>query len=88
MFSSFEAGELSRSNAQKQPESSSWGNTSKNSEESWKNLIDDSTNWWDNRAKKLNPKAPDFRHKVTREGLWLSSAPAWVSDKLPPAEPL
>ncbi|XP_026431195.1 protein OSB2, chloroplastic-like [Papaver somniferum] len=75
--------EFSRSNAQTQQGSSSLGSTKKISEESWKNLIDDPTNWWDNRAKKLNPKAPDFRNKVTREGIWLSSAPAWVSDKLP-----
>ncbi|XP_026405452.1 protein OSB3, chloroplastic/mitochondrial-like isoform X1 [Papaver somniferum] len=80
------AEEFSRSNAQTQQESSSHGRTKKSSEESWKNLIDDPTNWWDNRAKKLNPKAPDFRNKVTREGIWLSSAPAWVSDKLPPVQ--
>ncbi|KAI3954334.1 hypothetical protein MKW92_002481 [Papaver armeniacum] len=78
--------EFSRSNAQTQQGNSSQGNTKKSSEESWKNLIDDPTNWWDNRAKKLNPKAPDFRNKVTREGIWLSSAPAWVSDKLPPVQ--
>ncbi|KAI3863562.1 hypothetical protein MKW92_011887 [Papaver armeniacum] len=79
--------EVSRSNAQTQQGSSSQGNTKKCSEDSWKNLIDDPTSWWDNRAKKLNPKAPDFRNKVTREGIWLSSAPAWVSDKLPPLQP-
>ncbi|KAI3965396.1 hypothetical protein MKX01_042877 [Papaver californicum] len=78
--------EVSRSNAQTQKESSFQGNTKMSSEESWKNLIDDPTNWWDNRAKKLNPKAPDFRNKVTREAIWLSSAPAWVSDKLPPVQ--
>ncbi|KAI3951455.1 hypothetical protein MKW92_006501 [Papaver armeniacum] len=57
-------------------------NTKRSSDVSWKNLIDDPTNWWDNKAK----RAPDFRNKVTREGKWLSSAPSWVSEKLPPIQ--
>ncbi|KAI3885639.1 hypothetical protein MKX03_014834, partial [Papaver bracteatum] len=69
-----------------QRESSSKSNTKKSSDVSWKNLIDGPTNWWDNKAKRLNPKAPDFRNKVTLEGKWFSSAPSWVSEKLPPIQ--
>ncbi|KAI3863560.1 hypothetical protein MKW92_011885 [Papaver armeniacum] len=33
-----------------------------------------------------NTKKSSEENKVTREGIWLSSAPAWVSDKLPPVK--
>lgn len=29
--------------------------------------------WWDNRESKKNPRAPDFKHKMTGEGLWIDS---------------
>ena len=38
--------------------------------------------WWDNRQNKRNPKAPDFKHKDTGDGIWLSSAPQWAQDEL------
>lgn len=47
-------------------------------EEAWKSLIENPRRWWDNRSCKRNEKAPDFKHKETGEGLWLTSAPDWV----------
>jgi hypothetical protein len=34
-------------------------------------------NFWDNRAKKFSPRAPDFKHKGSGKGLWVDSAPQW-----------
>ncbi|XP_052183846.1 protein OSB2, chloroplastic-like isoform X2 [Diospyros lotus] len=50
----------------------------------WKNLVDNPDRWWDNRMNKVNVKAPDFKHKDTGKGLWLSNSPDWVLDRLPP----
>ncbi|KAK9274540.1 hypothetical protein L1049_021789 [Liquidambar formosana] len=55
-------------------------------DESWKNLVENPDKWWDNRSNKINEKSPDFKHKDTREGLWLSDSPTWVLSKLPPAK--
>ncbi|KAK4342985.1 hypothetical protein RND71_038801 [Anisodus tanguticus] len=52
--------------------------------DSWKDLVENPYNWWDNRANKLNPKAPDFKHKNTGIGLWVGSSPDWVLSRLPP----
>ncbi|KAL6521026.1 hypothetical protein OROGR_017595 [Orobanche gracilis] len=52
--------------------------------DSWKDLVENPDSWWDNRTKKTNPKAPDFKHKKTGEPLWLGRSPGWVSSKLPP----
>ncbi|CAI9098067.1 OLC1v1034628C1 [Oldenlandia corymbosa var. corymbosa] len=52
-------------------------------EDSWKNLVEYPSKWWDNRLNKKNPKGPDFTHKETKEALWLNSAPNWVLPKLP-----
>ncbi|XP_059305751.1 protein OSB2, chloroplastic [Lycium ferocissimum] len=52
--------------------------------DSWKDLVENPDNWWDNRANKLNPKAPDFKHKNTGIGLWVDSSPDWVLSRLPP----
>ncbi|KAF8377500.1 hypothetical protein HHK36_030881 [Tetracentron sinense] len=39
--------------------------------------------WWDKRQKKVNPRAPDFRHKDTGECLWLNrDDPPWVKRQL------
>ncbi|KAL3617817.1 Protein osb1, mitochondrial-like [Castilleja foliolosa] len=39
--------------------------------------------WWDDRNRKLNPKAPDFKHKDTGEVLWLNdNDPPWVHKQL------
>ncbi|KAL1223997.1 Protein OSB3, chloroplastic/mitochondrial [Cardamine amara subsp. amara] len=53
-------------------------------EESWKNLVENPNNWWDNRTNKRNPKGPDFTNKETGEALWLNGSPTWVQPKLPP----
>ncbi|KAL2250601.1 protein OSB3, chloroplastic/mitochondrial-like [Sesamum indicum] len=50
----------------------------------WKDLVENPDNWWDNRAQKKNPKAPDFKNKETGEVLWLSSSPGWALSRLPP----
>ncbi|XP_023638728.1 protein OSB3, chloroplastic/mitochondrial isoform X2 [Capsella rubella] len=54
--------------------------------ESWKNLVEDPSKWWDNRVDKRNPKGPDFKHKETGEALWISSSPTWALSELPPLE--
>ncbi|XP_030953904.1 protein OSB2, chloroplastic-like isoform X2 [Quercus lobata] len=53
-------------------------------EESWKDLVQNPTKWWDNRLNKRNHRSPDFKHKDTGEGLWLNGSPDWVLPKLPP----
>ncbi|THU66899.1 hypothetical protein C4D60_Mb05t19050 [Musa balbisiana] len=56
-------------------------------ENSWKSLVDNPNDWWDNRANKFNQKSPDFKHKKTGEALWLSSTtPQWVLTNLPPVK--
>ncbi|XP_050218104.1 protein OSB3, chloroplastic/mitochondrial-like [Mercurialis annua] len=53
-------------------------------DEYWTELVDNPNKWWDNRSNKRNVKAPDFKHKETGVGLWLTDSPAWVILKLPP----
>lgn len=48
----------------------------------WNDLLSNPHKWWDNRTSKVNPNSPDFKHKTTRKGLWLDSAPDWVLPKL------
>ncbi|KFK31610.1 hypothetical protein AALP_AA6G135400 [Arabis alpina] len=54
------------------------------SEEFWKDLVQNPDKWWDNRSIKRSAKSPDFRHKDTGEGLWMSDSPVWALSKLPP----
>ncbi|KAL2634594.1 hypothetical protein R1flu_006073 [Riccia fluitans] len=53
-------------------------------EKRWQAFFADSSQWWDNRLNKKNPKAPDFKHKSTQEVLWLKSwnNPPWVAAQL------
>ncbi|CDY60656.1 hypothetical protein HID58_076130 [Brassica napus] len=53
-------------------------------EELWKDLVQNPDKWWDNRLKRTNAKAPDFKHKENGEALWLDNSPTWVLSKLPP----
>ncbi|XP_010494530.1 PREDICTED: protein OSB3, chloroplastic/mitochondrial [Camelina sativa] len=53
-------------------------------EESWKDLVENPSKWWDNRLDKRTPKYPDFKHKETGEGLWINNSPTWALSKLPP----
>ena len=49
-------------------------------EDQWNELFNDPSTYWDNRLNKRNPRAPDFKHKATGNGLWINSrdTPAWV----------
>ncbi|KAJ3676232.1 hypothetical protein LUZ60_003644 [Juncus effusus] len=66
--------------------SQTFGNCTKvnagSKENLWKDLLENTEDWWDNRTTKKNPKGPDFSKKITREGLWLNEAPHWVEEKL------
>ncbi|KAG2452802.1 hypothetical protein HYH02_003031 [Chlamydomonas schloesseri] len=47
----------------------------------WEDLRQNPDKWWDNRTRKTNPKAPDFKQKESGAGLWLTGRrplPAWV----------
>ncbi|CAA0829756.1 Interactor of constitutive active ROPs 2-chloroplastic [Striga hermonthica] len=47
--------------------------------DSWMNLVENPSKWWDNRSEKKNSRYPDFKHKETGEGLWLNDdTPSWV----------
>lgn len=52
--------------------------------ELWQAFFANPGEWWDNRNKKRNPKAPDFKHKDTGEALWIEgrSTPSWVNSQL------
>lgn len=49
-------------------------------ETSWRDLVEHPENWWDNRSTRRNPKAPDFKHRATRQALWIdnSRTPMWA----------
>ncbi|OEL23069.1 Protein OSB4, chloroplastic [Dichanthelium oligosanthes] len=52
----------------------------------WNDVITKPEDWNDNRPQKKNGsrsvKYPDFKHKVSKEALWLDSAPTTVLEKL------
>ncbi|KAJ8760515.1 hypothetical protein K2173_015182 [Erythroxylum novogranatense] len=50
----------------------------------WMDLVENPAKWWDNRVNKKNVRGPDFKHKETGKGLWLSDSPDWVLSRLPP----
>lgn len=58
----------------------------KDLESSWRQLVDNPNQWWDNRKDKhsgrINPKSPDFKHKENGVALWLNRAPKWVVSEL------
>ncbi|KAJ7540618.1 hypothetical protein O6H91_10G023300 [Diphasiastrum complanatum] len=53
-------------------------------EQLWQEFFSDPSQWWDNRLTKIGPKYPDFKHKITREGLWVDGwlNPSWVKEKV------
>eukprot|EP00270_Netrium_digitus_P007863 TRINITY_DN2310_c0_g1_i2.p1 TRINITY_DN2310_c0_g1~~TRINITY_DN2310_c0_g1_i2.p1 ORF type:complete len:328 (+),score=32.99 TRINITY_DN2310_c0_g1_i2:131-1114(+) len=53
-------------------------------EELWTKFFEDPSAFWDNQEGKSNPRQPDFRHKDTREGLWIDdpNMPEWVKKGL------
>lgn len=49
----------------------------------WQVFFANPHEWHDCRKNKKNPKYPDFKHKGTREGLWLSpNDPPWIRKQL------
>lgn len=50
----------------------------------WREYFRSPSDWWDNRQDKKSIGTPDFRHKVTEEGIWLDNfcKPAWVDEQL------
>ncbi|KAG9440724.1 hypothetical protein H6P81_020889 [Aristolochia fimbriata] len=49
----------------------------------WQLFFANPHEWWDNRNCKINPKSPDFKHKDTKECLWISrSDPPWIKQQL------
>ncbi|XP_020698426.1 protein OSB1, mitochondrial isoform X1 [Dendrobium catenatum] len=49
----------------------------------WQLFFASPSEWWDNRRSKKNPSFPDFKHKDTKECLWLSpDDPPWVREQL------
>ncbi|KAF8039435.1 hypothetical protein BT93_B1850 [Corymbia citriodora subsp. variegata] len=60
--------------------------TQKYEEGPWKDLMDNPTDWWDNRDNKhrglVSPKYPDFKRKDGAVALWLGKAPKWVLPKI------
>ena len=51
-------------------------------EDDWIAYFEDPSRWWDNRASKNNPRAPDFRHKKSKRALWIDGwySPDWVKE--------
>ncbi|RWR80959.1 protein OSB2, chloroplastic-like protein [Cinnamomum micranthum f. kanehirae] len=60
------------------------GNHLGSTEELWQAFFANPVDWWDNRNNKRNPKYPDFKHKDTKEALWIESKynPPWVKSQL------
>ncbi|XP_072987781.1 protein OSB1, mitochondrial-like isoform X1 [Typha latifolia] len=49
----------------------------------WQLFFSNPYEWWDNRQSKINSRCPDFKHKDTRECLWISpDDPPWVRKQL------
>ncbi|MCO5550988.1 hypothetical protein L7F22_004483 [Adiantum nelumboides] len=53
-------------------------------ERRWKDFFGDYSEWWDYRRIKPSPRHPDFKHKVTKDPLWMDSRhnPPWVMEEL------
>eukprot|EP00250_Pteridium_aquilinum_P007772 c17427_g4_i1 orf=260-685(+) len=50
----------------------------------WKEYFRDPSQFQDHRSSKRGPRSPDFRHKQTREPLWIDAwhNPLWVKEEL------
>ncbi|KAJ7551987.1 hypothetical protein O6H91_06G037400 [Diphasiastrum complanatum] len=53
-------------------------------EKLWQEFFSDPSKWWDHRFNKRTPCYPDFKHKHTKEALWVDkiSNPIWVKTEL------
>ncbi|XP_077222864.1 protein OSB2, chloroplastic-like [Tasmannia lanceolata] len=76
--------ELQVPNGHNKPVSNSSENMMKAGESAqscWRDLVDNPKQWWDYRMDKLNglvnPRHPDFKHKETKEAVWIDRAPQW-----------
>jgi hypothetical protein len=62
------------------------GSTSGGSSEDklWIEYFSDPASFWDNRGCKENPRALDFKHKVTKRALRVDGwyTPSWVRERL------
>ena len=47
-------------------------------EQVWYEYFANPSQWWDNRLNKRNPKAPDFKHRVSGKALWVDG---WYTPK-------
>eukprot|EP00250_Pteridium_aquilinum_P020920 c24989_g2_i2 orf=106-573(+) len=50
----------------------------------WKEFFRDPSQWWDNRRSKAGSAYPDFKHKVTKDSLWIHGCynSSWVDEEL------
>ncbi|CAK9275513.1 unnamed protein product [Sphagnum jensenii] len=50
----------------------------------WQEFFSDPSQWWDHRLEKVNARYPDFKHKKTKQALWLNGRwnPVWVEAEL------
>ena len=48
----------------------------------WEQYFANPQGYFDNRATKNNPRAPDFKSRGDGEALWLNSAPDWAKERL------
>ena len=53
-------------------------------EKFWELYFERPEDWWDNMETKRHPRGLDFRHKATRQALWIDSwaTPDWVKTRL------
>ncbi|CAM6092735.1 unnamed protein product [Calypogeia fissa] len=60
------------------------GQSRRTVEELWREFFSDPSQWWDHRLEKGSLRYPDFKHKKTREALWINgkSNPPWVEAQL------
>lgn len=77
---------------QQQQQAGAGGGPQLSGEQKWALFFGDPSAYWDNRLSKRAPRAPDFKHKTSGEGLWVASrdTPAWVEGRLgelPPPRP-
>ncbi|KAJ7539790.1 hypothetical protein O6H91_11G109000 [Diphasiastrum complanatum] len=50
----------------------------------WQIFFSDPSQWWDSRFDKEDSAAPDFKHKTTKQALWINDrfSPPWLKAKL------
>ncbi|CAK9211630.1 unnamed protein product [Sphagnum troendelagicum] len=58
-------------------------------EKLWEEFFSDPLQWWDHRSDKVNVNYPDFKHKTTRQALWLDDPqrPPWLERYIKAGKP-